>query len=51
MCNPTNQLLFCNRNIKYKMSKILTNRDREVFVQDGFMYVFDKFNYNRKKRF
>jgi len=33
------------------MSNLLSNRGREIFVQDGFMYIFDKFNFNHTKRF
>jgi len=31
------------------MSNLLSNRGREIFAQSGFMYIFNKFNFNHTK--
>jgi len=33
------------------MSNLLSNCGREILPKDGFMYIFDKFNFNHTKRF
>lgn len=32
-----------------KMSNLLSNRGVDIFTQSGFMYIFDKFNFNHIK--
>lgn len=33
------------------MEKIQSKRDREMLVNDGFMYIFDKFSADKQKKF